>query len=76
MKLRHKTSPAVANAIAWAAMMIATALVVTDAPLEQKSFLLLLQIVGWFSVNLALGENRQSPGKELACIRERLRPGR
>ena len=74
MKLGKKSRPAVANAIAWAAMMIATALVITDAPLEQKSFLLLLQIVGWFSVNLALGDNGRSPREELACVRKRLNP--
>ena len=75
MKLRKTTRPALANAIAWAAMMIATALVLTDAPLEQKSFLMLLQIVGWYSVNLALGKDGRSPREELACIRERLGPG-
>jgi hypothetical protein len=74
MKLGKKPRPAIANAIAWAAMMIATALVITDAPLEQKSFLLLLQIVGWFSVNLALGDNGRSPREELACVRKRLNP--
>ena len=74
MKLGRKPRPAIANAIAWAAMMIATALVITDAPLELKSFLLLLQIVGWFSVNLALGDNGRSPREELACVRKRLNP--
>jgi hypothetical protein len=75
MKLRKRIRPAIANAIAWAVMMIATALVITDAPLEQKSFLMLLQIVGWYSVNMALGENGRSSREELACIRKRLDSG-
>ena len=76
MKKNKRTSAAMANAIAWAAMVIATPLVMSDAPVEQKSFLLLLQIAGWLSVNLALANNSRSLKAEWSCITKRLRPGR
>lgn len=68
---KNQASPAITNAVAWAALMIATALIMADAGDKQKMLLLLLQIVGWFSVNRALVKGGNSLKGEWACLRQR-----
>ena len=68
---KNQASPALTNAIAWAALMIATALIMADAGDKQKMLLLLLQIVGWFSVNRALAKGGNSLKDEWTCLRQR-----
>ena len=68
---QNQASPVITNAVAWAALIIATALIVADVEAKQKMLLLLLQIAGWFSVNRALVKNGNSFKSEWACLRRR-----
>lgn len=71
--MAHKfhAGPVFTNAIVWAALIIATSLLMSDAGDSQKAMLLLLQIAGWFTVNATLTKNRRSLKAELARHRRR-----
>ena len=71
MTQESQTTPVIANAIVWAAVIIATALIMADAGGDRKMSLLLLQIVGWYAVNLTLLKAGNSPKAEWACLRKR-----
>jgi hypothetical protein len=60
------------NAIVWAALIIATALLTMDALGNQGMTLLLLQIAGWYTIDATLTRNRRSLKAEWACLRKRL----
>ena len=60
MTNKFHARPAVTNAIVWAALIIATALLMSDAGDSQKSTLLLLQIAGWYTIDATLTKNRRS----------------
>ena len=69
MTQKNQTTPVIANAIVWAAVIIATALIMADASDDQRMSLLLLQIVGWYAVNLTLLKGGNSLRTEWACLR-------
>jgi len=71
--MAHKfhAGPVFTNAIVWAALIIATPLLMSDAGDSQKATLLLLQIVGWYTVDATLNKNRRSLEAEWACFRRR-----
>ena len=71
MTNKFHARPAVTNAIVWAALIIATALLMSDAGDSQKSTLLLLQIAGWYTIDATLTKNRRSLKAERACLRRR-----
>lgn len=61
MTKKKKYNPVVANALVWAALMIATALIVADEISSRQSWvLLMLQIAGWFATNQIVVKNRRS----------------
>ncbi len=61
MTQKKKNTPVIANAIVWAALMIATSLVVADEISSQQSWvLLMLQIAGWFATNLIVVKGGRS----------------
>ncbi len=72
MTNKFHARPVFTNAIVWAALMIATALIMADAGDKQKSLLLLLQIAGWYAVNRALVKGGNSLKAEWACLRRRI----
>lgn len=71
MTNKFHARPAFTNAIVWAALIIATSLLMSDAGNSQKAMLLLLQIAGWYTVDATLTRNRRSLKAEWACIRRR-----
>lgn len=76
MTQKNQTTPVIANAIVWAALIIATALIMADASDDRKMSLLLLQIVGWYAVNLTLLKAGNSYKAEWACPRRRFGGGK
>lgn len=66
-----QASPVITNAIVWAALIIATALLMGDAGGNQKMTLLLLQLAGWFTVDASLTKNGGSLKAEWACLSKR-----
>ena len=71
MAHKKQSNPIIANAIVWAALMIATSLIMADAGGDQKGFLILLQVAGWYAVNLSLVKDGKSFKAEWACLRRR-----
>ena len=52
MSNKKQVSPVIANAVIWAAIILATSLLTGDVLESDKSFMLLiLQIAGWFATN-------------------------
>lgn len=69
MTNKKLTTPITANALVWAALMLATALIVSGEISPEKSlFVLTLQIAGWFATNQLLVNNGRSIKAEWACI--------
>lgn len=66
---KRQTTPVIANAIVWGAVMIATALIMADADDDRKTSLLMLHFVGWYAVNLTLLKGGNSLKTEWACLR-------
>ena len=56
MSKKPRLNPIVGNAIIWAAVMIATGLVLSGADVDnsQQMSVLMVQIVGWLMTNFAL----------------------
>ena len=56
MSQKSRLNPIIGNAIIWAAVMIATGLVLsgTDADNSQQMSVLMIQIVGWLMTNMAI----------------------
>ncbi len=71
MTTKKQSNPLITNAIVWAALMIATSLILADTENDQKGFLLLLQVTGWLMVNLSLMRSGSSFKSEWACLRRR-----
>ena len=71
MTNKKQSNPMIANAIVWAALMIATALIMADAEGRQKEFIMLMQFTGWFAINLSLVKGGNSFKSEWACLRRR-----
>ena len=80
MTNKFHTRPVFTNAIVWAALIIATALLMSDAGDSQKTTLLLLQIAGWYTVDATLpktGSHSRPNGPTFAGVfSEASRPGR
>jgi len=72
MTIKNQKRPALTNAIVWAALIIATALLTMEAPANQGMTLLLLQIAGWYTIDASLSKNGRSLKAEWACLRKRL----
>ncbi len=72
MARKFHARPVFTNAIVWAALIIATSLLMSDAGDSQKTTLLLLQIAGWYTVDATLTKNRRSLKAEWACLRRRI----
>ena len=71
MTNKFHTRPVFTNAIVWAALIIATSLLMSDAGDSQKTTLLLLQIAGWYTIDATLTKNRRSLKAKRACLRRR-----
>lgn len=71
MTHKKQTTPVITNAIIWAAMMIATALLMGDADSAKSGTLLMLQIAAWFTVHHSLTGGGRSAAEEWACIKRR-----
>ena len=71
MTNKNHARPVITNAIAWAALIIATPLLMSDAGDSQKTTLLLLQIAGWYTVNATLTKSGRSLKAGWACLRRR-----
>jgi len=61
-----KNKAVIYNAIIWAAMIIATAQILSKESTQVESTLLILQVIGWYSTNLIMTKN--SSVKEWHCI--------
>ena len=72
MTIKNRNRPALTNAIVWATLIIATALLTRDLARESALTLMLLQIAGWYTVDAMLSKNRRSLKDEWACLRKRL----
>lgn len=79
MSDQKQSRPIVANAIIWAAIMIATSLILSGATPEsisdKKEFLMILFIGGWFASHTAVVGGASSLKSEWACIRKRFGRG-
>lgn len=73
MKKSPLKSPVIGNALIWAAMMLATALILSDVTgLDKgdKTMLMILQISGWFMTNqLVTKGSGLTAREEWACVR-------
>lgn len=49
-----RNNAAIHNAIIWAAMMIATSIILSKEASQVGNTLMMLQIMGWFSTNLVI----------------------
>ena len=72
MTFYNRNRPAFTNAIVCAALIIASALLMSDVAGESALTLMLLQIAGWYAVDAALSKNGGSLKAEWACLRKRL----
>ena len=75
MTIKNQNRPALTNAIVWAALIIASALLMSDMARESALTLLLLQIAGWYTVDASLSKNSRSLKAEWACLRKRFKRG-
>lgn len=71
MTIKNRNRPALTNAIVWAALIIASALLMSDLARESALTLLLLQIAGWYTVDATLRKNSRPLKDEWACLRRR-----
>lgn len=75
MTEQNNSRAVIANAIIWAAVMIATSLIISDAFADstgrEKESLMLIFIMGWFATNAAITSNGKSVKAEWACFRKR-----
>ncbi|MDJ0653313.1 MAG: hypothetical protein QNJ40_04090 [Xanthomonadales bacterium] len=60
----------IGNAVLWASLMIASALLVGDS--DNAPALLMLMIAGWYASQLVLTQAGDALRREWACIRRRL----
>ena len=62
MSQKSRLSPIIGNALIWAAVMIATSLVIRDTNIDnsQQMSVLMIQIVGWLMTNFALTKMAKS----------------
>ncbi|NOZ67037.1 MAG: hypothetical protein GXP00_11180 [Alphaproteobacteria bacterium] len=60
------------NAVIWAAMILATAFIVSGSDLGNKGefSLTLLQITGWYMMDMLLRGKARSPKSEWNCLRK------
>ena len=58
---------AIANAILWAAMMLASALVIKDD--KAASTMLMLLVVGWFGSSMLFGNMREQARAECRAVK-------
>lgn len=70
MSDKKTNGPQLINTLVWAALMIATSLVMADAEVQQKMTILLLQVSAWVATTLPLRNRNlnnwcQTP---LACM--------
>ncbi len=74
MTHEKKSYSLITNAVVWASLMIATALILAGSSVtsEKQMFLIMLQITGWYSINQLLLRHSNSFKSEWACIRNRL----
>ena len=61
---------AIYNAIIWASMILATAILLEEQTSQSGNFILILQIAAWYSTSLLFTKN--SSKAEWACIKNRL----
>jgi hypothetical protein len=73
MTLEKNPCSLITNAVVWASLMIATALILAGSNVtsERQFFLIMLQIAGWYSINRLLHKHSDSFKSEWACIRDR-----
>jgi len=70
MSDKKQTKQIIANALVWGSLMIATSLITAGAISAEKSQLIvMLQIAGWFSTDLAVRGGGRSIKAEWACIK-------
>lgn len=69
-----KSSHLIANALIWAAMIIAMTLLTKSE--DNSSMIVLLMIAGWMAtqniIQQARGDNQSSLSQELSCIKKRI----
>jgi hypothetical protein len=66
---QNNVKAVLANALVWAAVLIATSIVMGDAADQQKSSLLLIHIIGWWASDNAIRQGRMTLKQEWACIK-------
>ena len=73
MTNENKSYSLISNAIVWASLMIATALILSGSNVtsEKRFFLIMLQIAAWYATNRLLHRHGESFKSEWACFPNR-----
>lgn len=71
MKIRKLLNPVIANALIWAAIIIAASLLTGDS--EQGNTLMLLLLAGWFATQSLITGSPETRRAECAAFRRLLR---
>ena len=72
MKKTKSVKPAVANAMIWAAMMIASSLLMADPSEANSKMMIILMVAGWFATQRLVPGSKQLLANERACFRRLL----